>query len=391
MGADVVAAAGVEEPSTPRQHAWAISLPRTLIFAFAVAAVWRVLIAACAVAAHYMLPHGKFTAFSLIRSERWPTNPLTLAIDGGVRNDALWYARIAQHGYTYSTAHSSSIAFYPLYPLATKGVSLLAGNVYVSGMLVSLVCLFLAVAMLHLWLDGRGMANQAPITTAFLLLFPWSVFYAAVYSESLSLFLALTTFVCFERKRPWLAFAAAFMLALTRPTGILIVPALFIAVLAVRDRSWRDWIPLGGGPLALACFGLYQWIRFGTPVASFRAAAVAPWSRGIGQALADFQLHPRVGFPSWYFGFMLAIFLVLMALTPLVRRRWGLPYAVFSAMSILLPAASGLASIERYAALDFPVLTLLPNGGRLRVALFTLFFYFMIFFAAAFAAGWGVF
>ena len=58
-------------------------------------------------------PFGEATA--------WATGTL---LDRWLQWDAYWYLHIAAHGYAYSAAHHSSVAFFPLYPLALRAASL---------------------------------------------------------------------------------------------------------------------------------------------------------------------------------------------------------------------------------------------------------------------------
>lgn len=377
-------------PTPARLAAWTWGTP--VRRCMTVVAAWRLLIALATVAAHFVMPHGKFTAFSLFH-HGWPVNPFTLAIDGGVRNDALWYARIAQHGYTYSTHYQSSIAFYPLYPLLIKIGSLLTGNAYVAGMLISAVCLFGAAAALCAWLENRGLARHAPLVTAVLLCFPWAVFYAAMYTESLYLLLALGAFTAYERSRWSTAAVCVSLLVLSRPQGILILPCL--AVLAPRSRQWqwRALTPFVAGAAALAGFAIYQYAAFGTPIATIRAAAVPPWSRSLSRAALDITLHGRPGLPPWYLAVMFIIGILFLAAIPVVYRRFGPAYALFAALSIIAPAASGLISLDRYAIVDFPVFAVLActHNRRVLVGYFTFSFYCLLFLVGAFTAGWGIF
>jgi hypothetical protein len=370
-----------------------LKLDGPLVQSVAIAIVWRIVVGIAGAVGNVSLPKGKFTHFSLVRHGAWPSNPITLAIGAGVRNDALWYARVVQHGYTFSTHRASSIAFYPLYPLLVKAVSFLLGDVYVSGMVVSTACLLAAIPLLHAWMARRGLGHRTPLAVLCLLLFPWSLFYAAMYSESLYLLLVLGAFLWYEREHWLLAAACTFLLTLSRPTGILIVPALFLVYNRRPQRELLPTIPLLAALAGVVLFSAYQWIAFGTPTASWQAATVSPWSRGLHQALLDVTLHARPGFPSWYFAFMIAIGLLVLLAVPMVNRRFGPAYALFAALTVLLPAASGLISLERYVVGEFPVFVALACIANRRALVGTLVFefYFLLFFSAAFAAGWAVF
>src|SRR5579884_3414026 len=111
--------------------------------------------------------------------------------------------------------------------------------------------------------------------------------------------------------------------------------------------------------------------------------------RDLSQALSDLLLR-RPGFPSWYLAFMLGIALVFLAGVPVVYRRFGPAYALFAALAVLFPLASGLTSMERYVLIDFPVFaavaTIRPRV--LVVGLMTLAFYALLAFMTLFIAGY---
>lgn len=381
-------------PSRPEGARARASVTKHPLFrALIITLMWRVAVGAAGAVGDDYLPRGKFTYFSLIRPGGWPRNPVTLAIDAGIRNDALWYVRIVQHGYSFSTHHLSSIAFYPLYPLLVKSLSLLIGNAFVAGMVASTTCLFGAIFLLHAWMADRNMGTKTPAAVLCFLFFPWSLFYVAMYSESLYLLLVLGAFLWYERGQWWLAALCTFLLALDRPTGILIVPALATLFYQRPTRTFAALAPLATGLAGVGLFAGYQAIALGSPTASWQAATVPPWSRGFRQAVLDVTLHARPGFPTWYVGFMLAIGLLVLATVPVVYRRLGAAYALFAALTVILPAASGLTSLERYVITDFPIFVALSctSHRRLLAALLVCEFYSLMLLTAAFAAGWAVF
>jgi DIE2/ALG10 family len=414
--------------------------------ALLVTACWRLLIGLWGIVAHGLVAKGPTASRNLMHLG-WPRNPLTLFVDAGVRQDAFWYAGIAQHGYTYSTRHLSSIVFYPLFPLLVKATSLVTGNVFAAGMLVSTVWLFTAVFFLFMWLDQRGMRNSSALAVGLMLCFPFGFFWASMYTESLFLTLALATFVFFERGRWQLSAVCAFGAVMCRPTGLILAPCLAVMILVQSSRfkvqgsrfkgvqsskfkvqsstfnvrrskevagsdgtgteggtrNGRDesrpyglgavarWAPVIAGPLAFCMFAAYQWLAFGTPFASINAEAVAPFSRSASQALSDLLLR-RHGFPPWFLVLMLLFGLIFLAAVPMVYRRFGPAYALFAALAVIFPMTSGLTSLERYVMIDFPVFAAVATMGSRRVplAVMTLGFYALLGFMALFVAGYTI-
>ncbi len=86
-----------------------------------------------------------------------------LLVAPAARWDAVWYLSIAQGGYADS-ADGAKAAFYPLYPLLTKGVGWVVGSTLAAGLLISLVSFFGALVLLHklatLELGERGGATR---------------------------------------------------------------------------------------------------------------------------------------------------------------------------------------------------------------------------------------
>lgn len=379
-------------PASRRIHTgtrllWATPIRRALI----VTGAWRVVMAVWSLLAYHVVPPGPYASTSLLR-HGWSPTLWNRLVDAGVRYDSFWYAAIAQHGYTYSTHHKSSIAFYPLFPILIKLAMLVVGNVYVAGLLVSSVSLVIAVVILVEWLRDRGLEGHAPLVLATMLCFPFALFYSAMYSESLYLLLVLATFVSYERRRWGLATGSAFLLVLCRPTGIVVLPCLIILLVIRRYRGLRPWLPVVAGLAGLIAFAGYQLVAFGTPLASVRAQLVPPWSRSLRQGLADLTLHPRPGIPASYMMALLAIAVVFVALAPLVYRRFGPAYATFAVLSVVMPAASGLLSMERFVIVDFPVFAALAclRWRLVPAAVTTVGFYGLLLFTALFINGFTI-
>jgi len=387
--------AGTTQPERPaglgaaRTWLWATPVRQALV----ITAVWRVVLALAGILAYWVLPAGKFTSFSLIRVEGWPRNPLTVALDACVRNDAVWFGRIALHGYSYDPHHNSSIGFFPLFPALMKLGSLVVGDVFVAGIILTNLGLFLAVVLLARWLDDRGLGERAPLVTACLLLFPWSMFYGVMYSESLHLLLVLAIFISYEHRRWMIASAGMFALFLLHPLSIVMLPCLAVLWWQMRPSGWYPRLPFIAGLAGTGSFMLYQAVRFGDPLAYIQTEALPPWSHTLKQALADLSLRGQPGIPPWYLALMLAIGVLFLSLVPLVYRRFGPAYALFVALTVLSRATTGLTSMDRHVIVAFPVFAAIAvsRGPRFLVALFTFEFWLLLFITMAFEAGWAVY
>ncbi len=140
--------------------------------------------------------------------------------------DAGRYLSIMQHGY----ADPNNTAFFPLYPLLATGVAHLLGQNYalLAAMLVANLAALVAMIGIALLAQFEfGMIDSGQRALMALLAYPLSFYLVAPYSESL--FLATSVFACyFARRGAWMRAALCALLAgLTRPTGIVLIPALF--------------------------------------------------------------------------------------------------------------------------------------------------------------------
>ena len=380
-----------------------------------VTAAWRVVLAVWGVVAHGMVAGGPYARASLVH-HGWPATPLTYLVDAGVRMDGFWYATIAKHGYNFNTHHPSSIVFFPLFPLLIKILAPALGNVYVAGVVIPTIALFLSVWALQVWLDARGAGEKSALTTALILCYPFGFFWASMYTESLFLLLALTTFILFERGRWELAAACAFLAVLCRPTGLILAPCLALMLILQSPPQWlsmraamtrsrrlslpalpfersksgvRPWLAVAAGPLAYVCFMAYQWAQFGTPLAMIEADRVPPFRRDLSQGLSDLLLR-QPGFPPWYLAALLVIGLVFLVAVPFVYRRFGAPYALFAALVVLFPMSTGLVSLERYVMVDFPAFAVLAcvRKPMIPVTVAVFGFYALLGFMTMFIAGY---
>jgi hypothetical protein len=168
--------------------------------------------------------------------------------------DAEWFLRIVKHG--YDVVETS--AFFPGYPLVTKGVSFVFGSVLVSGVLVSLAATGLAAVFLYR--IGAPVIGEAAASDAvlFFALYPCSFVFTAAYSDGLFVALVTGSFLAATRKRPLLAGFCAAAAVATRLAGLALVPPL-ILLLWPAGRSLREiGRPLPVVVLPLAALGGYM-------------------------------------------------------------------------------------------------------------------------------------
>lgn len=189
--------------------------------------------------------------------------------------DGIWYMRIVSDGYSYDAERSSSVAFFPAYPLAARTVMLVTG-LPAEASLLAVSHGSLILALLFLFRYVRLRFQEAPpsvwcysvISAA---VFPTTFYWRMAYTESL--FVLLAVVVLYGIERGWKPLYVALWIGLataTRLTGI----ALFVPL---TYDVWRKHSPREAlrklaalAPVSIWGLGLYvgyQAWEFGEPLA----------------------------------------------------------------------------------------------------------------------------
>ena len=332
--------------------------PGLRIFLWSRVAIWLVAVVAVV-----------FADRSSNRGAEWDSerlHELGTVIDVWARWDSDWFLRIAEEGYSWP---SSTPAFLPLYPflVALLG-SVLFDHFVLAGVVLSLAAGSAAFVLLYrLTVDKLG-AEVGKRAVLFLALAPTSLFFGAVYSESLFLLLAVATFLAAEKGSFWKAGALAGLALLTRSAGLALLPALVVFAWRAPTRGRA----LAGVAVAPALFLVYPlalsvWI--GKPLAFLDAQKIV-WERHLSPAgplgglIAATQDREILD---------LAVVAVVVALGLVAWRRIGVPYGLYVLGSVALPLAAysnkaPLLSMQRFVIVAFPMFMALATVVRSRRA-----------------------
>ena len=302
------------------------------------------------------------------------------------RWDAVWYLGIADHGYGHAAAGKA--AFFPLYPLAVRVVGALGGDsrgaLLVAAYLVSLSAFAGALYLLYRLTALELGPARARTTLLLVAVFPASLYFGAPYSESLFLLTSVGAFYAARTGRwAWAGIAAAGAAA-TRSSGVLLLAPL--AAIYVSGRGWRPsrdaaWLLLG--PLGLGAYALYLGLAHGDALAfldvqqawyrHFAGPLGGAWDglvagfEGARQLLSGSREHvyfQQAGgdpFRVASMNLMLLAFLVFALVGTFgVWRRLSSPYALWTAVALLLPLSfpvgpQPLMSLPRFLAVLFPL------------------------------------
>lgn len=281
------------------------------------------------------------------------------------RWDAYWYLDIATRGYRWNgnPLEQQNVVFFPLYPLLMRTVGgTIGGHPLLAGLLISLAAFAIALAYLRRWIAEDFGEDTAAGAVLLLSAFPFSIFFSAVYTESLFLLTVVAAF--YHARRRELLTAAIFGLfaGLVRPNGCLLaVPLAWM--LFVTDRHHSTAILRGSAAAAAPIAGMllysaYLGLAVGSPFAWIEGQAawptIAPWGQAAGAASAA-MASARTRDLVIYGGNALSLLLALAALLP-VTRLVGVAYALFIALTIVPPVARhGLQSLGRFTAVLFPI------------------------------------
>ena len=207
---------------------------------------------------------------------------LTLAVTGIIthrsvtreisRWDSLWFLKAAARGWPRHLPHhaghvaGSTIAFFPLFPLAIRWLSDLTGlSMLATGMIVSEVTGLTAV--IGVWLLVRHYADQASADRATLLfaMFPGTFVFSLVYSEGFAITFLAFGLIALMRGRWLLAGVLGLLATATTPVAVAFeVSCLWCAYRAVADdRDWRALAAPVLTPLGFVGYQLWLWLHTG--------------------------------------------------------------------------------------------------------------------------------
>ncbi|WP_407341726.1 hypothetical protein [Pengzhenrongella phosphoraccumulans] len=301
-------------------------------------------------------------------------------LDGWFQFDAGWYYGIATGGYNYVPGQQSSIAFFPTYPMAVRGLGDLLGDYQIAGSLIGVGSGAATVLLFGAWVWRRLPRSSALTAVAVMMVYPFSLYlYGAMYADSLFLLTALGAFVLLERRMYWLAGLVGALATAGRPVGIAVAVGLVVRMLELvaQDRGTSGWRGIVGALPAvrwrqagvllsgagLLAWTVYLWLVFGNPLAFVAVESAPGWDQGVG---------PRTWFKLTYLGtvingpYSIALVLTLQALACLaavlllrrVGRRFGWGYATYAAVVLLIPilGTKDFMGTGRYVLVAFPVL-----------------------------------
>ncbi|MET7988702.1 glycosyltransferase family 39 protein [Streptomyces sp. NPDC005281] len=309
------------------------------------------------------------------------------------RWDSLWYTRVAELGYGYEVrlpdgdVHSN-LAFFPLLPWLERLVHAVTPLSYAdAGLLITSAASLAAAWGIFAVADhvhGRRAGVCAVLVWAVL---PVGVVQSMAYSESLFTALAAWSLYAVLTGRWLTAGLLAAFAGLTRPVGVAVVAALWVAAITsfvgerrhsgstLRTdgaRAWRRALAMIIAPLGAAGYVLWVGHRTGRGPLGYLDVQ-AGWRNGFdgGYAFGRFVADKFTSFPSALAGVALiaGVALVLSLYVTCVRQGQPPALLVYSGIVVALAlcASSYFGSKPRLLLPAFPLLFPLARAlARLR-------------------------
>jgi len=364
--------------------------------------IWKLFDVVISLLAPFVIPYlGFFPYKDLLVQYHFPDFLSHLASFDGVH-----YTQIADNGYAQNEQ-----AFFPLYPLLIKALTFVTHNRLASGLLIANISFLIGLIVFQKYLKIIFPKNKSQLfwTFFFLLVFPTSFFFGAVYTEGLFFLLFILSLYFLKKKNYWLAGLFAAFSSLTRLIGIfLVIPFLFSFFYEKRLSykhffSWVDrHILLVLSPfVGFSLYCIYLWKTVGDPLFFFHAQPSFGANRSTHLILlpqvyfryvkifftAQFNFQYFTSLVEFVFFTFVLVVLILDLIKNLklkVKNFDRIALNLFSFANLLLPTLTGtFSSVPRYVLFSVSVFLFLGEIKSTRVkfllGLLFAFFHIMLF------------
>lgn len=293
--------------------------------------------------------------------------------------DGVHYIMIAQHGYK-SIFSGITQAFFPLFPLTIRYFDYLINNLLFSGLILSNLFFLLSLLVFKRLLDKLKVDPLYPLL--FILFFPTSYYFGAVYTESLFLLLSVGAFLCIENKKWFLSSILIGLSSATRITGLFLLVPFTLKYIsfyklnnndekkdkkAIFRLAWLTVICISG----LLAYCLYLLKEFNDPFYFATVQSKFGASRQTDRIILLYQVIWRyikmfltVERTSLLFYTISQEFIISMLFLGLLivgyYKSIDKSYLHYSLLSFILPTLTGnLSSMPRYVLVLFPAFLVL--------------------------------
>ena len=283
------------------------------------------------------------------------------------RWDALWYQRIAEHGYGFSKVagdgrHLSDYAFFPFFPALENRLHQITRLSFIqSGVLISAIASVVAALFIYLIVKEIKNEKSALIAVVLWAALPVGIVQSLAYSESLFTVLAAGALYLVIRERFINAAFLAFGAGLTRPTGLAVATAVSIpaAIYWWRNKSSiKALLAIFIAPLGWLSYILWVGHKTGSLLGYF--TVTKGWGNNFDGGLTfikwishQFSINIFAGI-----GILLALAILIALLIWSYRDNQPIPLLIYSTALVLISLATSgyFGSKPRYLLPAFALL-----------------------------------
>ena len=307
---------------------------------------------------------------------------------GWANFDGVHYLAIARSGYFAQYTQ----AFFPLYPLLIRilGIILQDNSFIFSGLLISLLCLYFGLISFKELLKFDYSSSVVKSSLGFLLIFPTSFYFGALYTESIFFLFTMLAFLMARRKQWWISAVFGMLASATRITGIFLLPPLLMEWLVISKipqmKTFRQKLIkiftilltspyLYIVPIGLLSYMTYLYLFYGDAFYFWHAQSAFGAARTSSiillpqvtwrylKILTTSHVSIDAYFAAWleFVSFWFGAAMLLIG----HKYRIRISYLVFGWLVLIVPTLTGtFSSLPRYIILIFPmyiVLGLIKN------------------------------
>lgn len=276
--------------------------------------------------------------------------------------DCGFYRSIVTDGYPATATGTASWAFFPLYPLSIRLLTMLTGmDIDLAGFVISNVCCYIACIYAYRYImKTRANAEEALFYIALMVLGVCGFYESIMYTEAMYLmFLTMCFYYMEEESFLKMGICGALMTA-TRNTGVFFVFAiLFFWIHRLQPKSVKEFIvrtlekerlilgtmlvPLG---LFLYMYHLYRLTGDALAFVHIQKAFMLDTKPGMFNVFARaLQIY---GTQLWFWGYIAGLLLILAMICTQKKnseRVWGV-------INWIIPFQRGMGCQQRYLHID---------------------------------------
>lgn len=359
---------------------------------------WRLFLVLISFLAQQILPFKPSFPFS--ETFLKPFGPQLLWIWGNF--DGVRYISLGQYGYLGPKDFGQT--FFPLYPFLINKFSIFF-NPLIAALIISNTAFFVALFILFKLITLDFSQKIAKKTIVFLLIFPTSFFFGAVYSESLFLLLCLTAFYLAKRGKWAQASLAGFLASTTRLIGVFLFPALFFEQSEQKKTKTSNQLLLFIIPSGLLLFMAYLKRHFNDFLYFLHIQPLYGASRASDKIILIHQVIWRYLkmlftidktnpiYPTLCLEFLTSLLFIFL-LIQLIIKKYPSSYITFSILSFITPTLTGtFSSMPRHVLILFPcfiVLSQIISKRNLTILWILINFILLVLFCGLFTRGYWV-